>query len=197
MLLKQATLQGIQRGTITLQFRRWKRPTVKSGGTLLTAIGQLSVDSVDAVERRDITAADAKAAGFPTLASLREVLDAVESGEIYRVGLSYLGADPRIALRNALPDDSEIDEVLARLAESDARSTRGLWTAPTMRVIRARPEERAAELASEVGMERAHFKTQVRKLKALGLTESLEIGYRLSPRGEAVLSRLERDEAER
>jgi hypothetical protein len=27
------------------------------------------------------------------------------------------------------------------------------------------------------------FKLNVRKLKALGLTESLEIGYRLSPRG--------------
>ena len=29
------------------------------------------------------------------------------------------------------------------------------------------------------------FKRNVRKLKELGLTESLEVGYRLSPRGEA------------
>ena len=34
------------------------------------------------------------------------------------------------------------------------------------------------------------FKTDVRKLKELGLTESLEVGYRLSPRGEAVLRAL-------
>jgi ribosomal protein S19E (S16A) len=29
----------------------------------------------------------------------------------------------------------------------------------------------------------------VRKLKELGLTESLEVGYRLSPRGRALLDR--------
>jgi hypothetical protein len=31
----------------------------------------------------------------------------------------------------------------------------------------------------------------VRKLKALGLTESLDVGYRLSPRGEALMAHLE------
>ena len=41
------------------------------------------------------------------------------------------------------------------------------------------------------GRERHPFKTDVRKLKELGLTESLEVGYRLSPRGRTVLSRLE------
>ena len=39
-------------------------------------------------------------------------------------------------------------------------------------------------------MEKAVFKSRVRKLKALALTESLEVGYRLSPRGEAVLGRI-------
>jgi hypothetical protein len=32
------------------------------------------------------------------------------------------------------------------------------------------------------------FKIDVRKLKNLGLTESLDIGYRLSPRGRAYLA---------
>ena len=31
------------------------------------------------------------------------------------------------------------------------------------------------------------FKVNVRKLKGLGLAESLEVGYRLSPRGRALL----------
>jgi hypothetical protein len=35
----------------------------------------------------------------------------------------------------------------------------------------------------------AAFKTDVRKLKGLGLTESLEVGYRLPPRGQAWLER--------
>jgi hypothetical protein len=49
---------------------------------------------------------------------------------------------------------------------------------------------RAADLAAAAGRERHPFKTDVRKLKALGLTESLEVGYRLSPRGLALLARL-------
>jgi predicted DNA-binding transcriptional regulator YafY len=48
---------------------------------------------------------------------------------------------------------------------------------------------RAAELAAELGLETQPFKRDVRKLKELGLTESLEVGYRLSPRGAAFLAR--------
>ena len=38
-----------------------------------------------------------------------------------------------------------------------------------------------------LGQEKRRFKLYVRKLKELGLTESLPVGYRLSPRGHAVL----------
>jgi hypothetical protein len=41
-----------------------------------------------------------------------------------------------------------------------------------------------------MGSETLPFKLRVRKLKELGLTESLEVGYRLSPRGKAVLQHL-------
>jgi hypothetical protein len=55
-------------------------------------------------------------------------------------------------------------------------------------VIRDHPAVLAATLAKRVGQERDRFKQNVRKLKELGLTESLEIGYRLSPRGRVFLS---------
>ena len=45
----------------------------------------------------------------------------------------------------------------------------------------------STELARDVGEERQAYKLRVRRLKALGLTESLEVGYRLSPRGRAYL----------
>lgn len=45
-----------------------------------------------------------------------------------------------------------------------------------------------ADLALELGLETLAFERDVRKLKELGLTESLEIGYRLSPRGRAFVS---------
>ncbi len=50
----------------------------------------------------------------------------------------------------------------------------------------------ARALASQAGLPRLDFKANVRKLKALGLTESLDVGYRLSPRGAAVLAALGR-----
>jgi ribosomal protein S19E (S16A) len=50
--------------------------------------------------------------------------------------------------------------------------------------------DRGFDLAAAAGRERHPFKTDVRKLKELGLTESLEVGYRLSPRGRALLERL-------
>lgn len=43
-----------------------------------------------------------------------------------------------------------------------------------------------------LGVDKEWFKLNVRKLKNLGLTESLETGYRISPRGRALLKRAKR-----
>ena len=104
---------------------------------------------------------------------------------MYRIRLSFRGPDPRIALRDRPLTDAEAEEALEALSRLDARSAIGPWTEQTLRVIKGRPAERAADLAGELGVERDRLKGNVRKLKALGLTESLEVGYRLSPRGSA------------
>ena len=57
-------------------------------------------------------------------------------------------------------------------------------------LIAARPHVRAPDLAASLGWETPPFKANVRKLKALGLTESRDPGYRLSPRGVVVLRAL-------
>ena len=75
----------------------------------------------------------------------------------------------------------------ARLARFDAASRHGAWTSEVLRLIAERPGTRAPDLAAGRGLETARFKADVRKLKELGLTESLEVGYRLSPRGRAYL----------
>ncbi|HET9558634.1 MAG TPA: hypothetical protein VFS70_15950, partial [Actinomycetota bacterium] len=82
------------------------------------------------------------------------------------------------------------DELVARLARLDRASSHGPWTRATLELIASHPERRAGDLAAMVGREIQPFKTDVRKLKALGLTESLEVGYRLSPRGQALLAQL-------
>ena len=69
----------------------------------------------------------------------------------------------------------------------DGRARTGPWTRETLTLIRARPGVRAADLAAELGRPRDDFKQGVRRLKRLSLTISLEIGYRLSPLGEAFL----------
>ena len=56
-----------------------------------------------------------------------------------------------------------------------------------LRLIAANPARRAPDLAELRGLETVVFKRDVRKLKELGLTESLDIGYRISPRGQALL----------
>jgi hypothetical protein len=109
LLLTSDVLDGIRAGTISVVFRCWKRPTVRAGGTLETAVGALGIDAVEPVALADVTPADAEHAGFASRA-----------------------------------------ELIAQLRQPP------------------------------------------RKLKQLGLTVCLEVGYRLSARGRALLRHLER-----
>ena len=192
MLLKRQVLEGITEGRITVAFRRWKRPTVKAGGSLRTVIGVLAIESVEIVDEKKITKQDAKRAGYESRQELLAELNARNEGKLYRIALYHAGADPRHELRERgqLSKD-ELDDVKTRLARMDARSSSGSWTTTTLKLIAKNPSKRSAELADSVGMETKRFKTNVRKLKELGLTESLKIGYRLSPRGEAVFEELQ------
>ena len=189
MLIRVATLERIRAGDVTVQFRRWTRPRVKPGTIMHTAVGQVAVEAVSPCAQADLSEADARAAGAADLSSLRADLSG-RSGDLYRIELRWVGEDPRITLRETPPTPEELADLLARLDRWDS-GKRGPWTHAFLVAIRARPETRAAELAEDVGWERDPFKTHVRKLKNLGLTESLEIGYRLSARGRAVLEALE------
>jgi hypothetical protein len=189
VLLPRRFLDGIADGSIDLAFRRWKRPTVRAGGRLRTPIGELAITAVDIVRRSDIDGDAARRAGHPSLGELLGFLDSRADGDIYRVALHLAGPDTRIALRERAADGDELAALERRLDRLDAASKRGPWTNDTLRLIAQRPAERAANLAASVGLETQVFKTDVLKLKNLGLTESLEIGYRLSPRGAALLAR--------
>ncbi len=189
MLLKRATLEGIAEGRITLAFRRWKRPTVRAGGELRTAIGVLAIDAVDAIAESDITDADAHSAGYPARGALLAELNRRSDGDLYRVAVRLAGEDPRTALREQdTLDDGAIATIAARLARFDRSSRHGPWTDAVLRLIESSPGVRAPDLAASLGRQTQPFKRDVRKLKELGLTESLEVGYRLSPRGRAWLA---------
>lgn len=189
MLIRQAVLAEIAAGRVTHQYRRWTRPTVRAGGTLTTSIGVLAIDAVDVVDPAALTAADAGAAGYPSVADL--LRDLRPDGALYRVALHPAGDDPRIALRNdADLTGAALDALRARLARLDGASAHGPWTTDMLRLIAGHEAVRAGDLADLAGRERLDFKADVRKLKALGLTESLAVGYRVSPRGRAYLATL-------
>ena len=188
MIFKRNFLDGIRSGAITLAFRRWRRPTVRGGGSLLTAVGQLGIRSVEPIDLHEVTPEDARRAGYGSLQSLVTELDQRAEGDIYRIELGSLQPDPRIALRESpLADSAAVSDLRDRLGRLDARAADGPWTMRTLGVIRAHPGLRAGDLCRLVGQAKDVFKSNVRKLKALGLTESLEVGYRVSPRGETLL----------
>jgi len=185
--------EGVETGKITLTFRRWKRLQVVVGHTYRTAAGRIVVDSIDVVDPGRISAADARRAGFASAAELRAELRGTDDRPTYRIAFHAADdPDPRAALAaDAALDETTVDEIRARLARLDRASSHGAWTTAVLRAIAARPATRAADLADAFGRETQPFKLDVRKLKSLGLTISLEVGYRLSPRGESYLAAID------
>ena len=190
MLVQARFREAIASGAVTLTFRRWKGPQAVAGNTYRTAAGRLVVDAVDVVDPGRITDADARRAGFSSCAELLRELRGANDLPTYRIGFHpAVGPDPRALLAATVTlSEDEINELRLRLARLDRASSHGSWTADVLQTIAERPGVRAADLAASFGRETQPFKVDVRKLKNLGLTSSLEIGYRLSPRGEAYLA---------
>ncbi|MFF0817344.1 hypothetical protein ACFYVR_19605 [Rhodococcus sp. NPDC003318] len=188
MIFTAATLDGLVSGAVTLAFRRWDRPRVRAGGRQRTPVGVIAFDTVEEIAPDEVTDDDARAAGFDSAAALLVFVDRKAHGpNLYRIRLRRAGPDPRAALREdaALTDD-DLEALRRRLARMDAN---GAWTEATLRLIAERPAVVSTELAPVVGLDRPTFKQRVRRLKELGLTESLDVGYRISPRGRALLDR--------
>ncbi len=177
MLLNNKTLEAIVEGRISVVFRVWKRPTVKTGGTLKTRKGVLSIINVEQIDRSDVTDEDIRNAG---LNSRDELCEVDREGDFYRITVSFAGEDPRLAMRENL-DAVELAKIREKLMKM------GSWTFEYLTEIGRRPNIHAQILADHFGLEKLKFKARVRQLKALGLTESLRPGYKLSPRGEGLL----------
>jgi hypothetical protein len=175
---------GLRDGTITLTFRNWKRPQAKVGGRYRTGGGDLVVESIELVSCGAITDDDARDAGSTDAAALRREMRWSDDLTVLRI--SFHREEP-LDREPAQLDDDVID---ARLGRLDRTNPTGPWTRATLEIIARRPAVRAGDLAVELDRERLPFKADVRKLKRLGLTESLDIGYRLSPRGRAYLDHL-------
>jgi hypothetical protein len=186
MLFRREILQGIADGRVTLAFRRWRRPPPADGSSLRSPLGVICLDRVTVVDEGDITTEDVRRTGM----SVDELRASISGeGTLLRIELRLAGDDPRIALRERLPEHAEVDVIAARLARLDAASP-APWTRRYLQMIGDQPGIVSRVLARQVDSDVPPFKRRVRHLKELGLTESLEVGYRLSPRGRAVLQHL-------
>jgi len=187
MLFKREILDGIARGEITLALRRWKRPTVMSGGQLRTSAGTLRIGAVAQIALAGVTTTDARRAGYATLAEAIASLSDRE-GDVYRIELQGLATDARAALRKSPRIAADARQAIAKLV-ARLDSKRPGYVRSVLRAIQSSPGTSAADLAEGLGIDKPMLKRDIRQLKEHGLTESLTVGYRLSPRGEAWLAK--------
>ncbi len=188
MLLNRPTAEGIADGSITLVLRRWDAPRAAVGGTQRTPVGTIRIDGLTEYPGRyRVTAAQARAAGYPDAKTAQAELDRRQAAHTYVIAVSYLAPDerPDLAADDALSAE-DVTAIAARLDRWDAAATEP-WTRAYLTLIGANEAVRAPDLAARIGLDVPRFKRRVRQLKGLGLTISLDVGYRLSPRGRAFL----------
>jgi hypothetical protein len=187
MLLNHAIAEGIADGTITLVLRRWDAPRAKAGGTQRTPVGTVRIDAVtEHPGGYRVTAAQAVAAGFSSAKAAQTELDRRPAKHTYLITVSFLAPDERPGLAaDDVLTDADIAAITAQLDRWDAVGTP--WTRAYLRMIGENEAVRAPDLAARVGLDVPRFKRRVRQLKGIGLTISLDVGYRLSPRGRAYL----------
>lgn len=191
MQFEQRLRDGLRDGSITVAFRRWRRLQVVAGHQYRTGAGLVRAESVDTITPADITLALAKAAGYASIEAAVADLRGDPDLPLYCIRFRRLdNPDPRNQLAHAA--DLSADDVQAigkRLARMDAASKRGPWTIAVLNQIASQPAVSSALLAPQLDWDRPDYKLHVRRLKELGLTLSLDVGYRISPRGAAYLAK--------
>ncbi|HUQ51573.1 MAG TPA: hypothetical protein VM692_05090 [Gammaproteobacteria bacterium] len=187
MLFQARFHERIVRGEIRCTLRIWQRPHVKVGGRYKLGAGTVVVERIYETRLDDVTPALARRCGFASVADALQTAKHGAGERVFVIDFHYDGA-ARQGPTTAVVSAEELAELAQRLEAMDRRSRSGTWTLATLRAIEARPGVLAATLARSLGRPRDEFKRDVRKLKGLGLTFSLEIGYRLTPKGAALLA---------
>ena len=195
MLFHKRFHDGLRAGSIDLTFRRWTTPRVKVGGRYRFGRSDiLKVVAIDRVRLGDIETREARRAGFGSVEELRSALRSPSKPAltartpVTRVRFRYEGEEESIPVART-PSEEEIARIAKRLAGMEKLSRRDPWIDLVLAWIEENPQRRAGDLADELGLEKQKLKSDVRRLKKLGLTRSFEVGYELTPLGRAVLRR--------
>jgi hypothetical protein len=190
MLFQTRFHEGIRTGRITCTVRIWKRPHVKVGGRYALGGGAIVVERIHETRLEDITPALARRSGFASVVDLLKTAKHGAGERVFIIDFHYDRSPPaRAAPTTGGVGANELAELERRLDAMDRRAAAGAWTRATLRLIGDRPGVYSGVLARKLDRPRDDFKRDVRKLKRLGLTISLEVGYRLSEKGEALLAK--------
>jgi hypothetical protein len=90
MLIKRDILERIRSGEITLQFRRWRRRTVREYGTLKTRLGVMKIGAITPIAASDVTEDEARRAGFADVPDFLGWLDTMKPGDLDRIEVGWL-----------------------------------------------------------------------------------------------------------
>jgi hypothetical protein len=164
---------------------------VKAGKAYPTGFGTIEVEDVRVIPAALVSEDDVPASGCASVAAIWELAGehtktAVRPDTLlHRVQFHFLGNAPT---SSGPAVETDLSKIAARLQRMDRLSSRGPWTLKTLRLIEAGPGVPARLLAADLGYETLDFKADVRKLKAMGLTISHEVGYELSDVGRRYLA---------
>jgi hypothetical protein len=178
-------------GEITVTWRLWKHAHVTAGRTYAFGPGSIEIEEVRRVEAREVRDEDAREVGLPDRAALFDLVGAhnrvpvTPETLLHRVWFRY---HDRPFERPTLSHE----ELVMKLERLDR--TRGPGTIDVLRLLAKHPGLRARGLAAEIGAPLDELENRVWKLKALGLVLSAEVGYELSPRGQAFLDTLDEEQ---
>jgi len=193
LMFRREDRKRVARGEITVTYRLWKSAHVKAGKTYESGFGRIEVEDVRVIPAAMISTDDVGPSGCDDVAAIRELagehtkVRVAPDTLLHRVQFRFLG-DGTPPVKSPAPLD--VERTAARLLRMDRSSSRGPWTLATLQLIERQPRVPARLLAAELGYEKLDFKVNVRKLKALGLTISYEVGYDLSDAGRTYLASL-------
>lgn len=191
MMFRREDRERVANGEITVTFRLWKTPKVKAGKRYATGFGTIEVEDVTVIPAALVARRDVKPSGLSDIRAIWESAGehtqtrVVADTLLHRVQFRFLGDVPVARARAAEPT---LGALRKRLHKMDGLSPRGPWTLRVLRLIEDGPRVPARVLAAELGWQTLDFKANVRKLKALGLTISHEVGYELSDLGRRYLA---------
>lgn len=191
MLFKQKHLDGIKEGKVSLAFRKWKSTPLKKGSLLKTSVGIVEITDIAIINQPHINEIDAQKAGFINLESLLKSIYSEDAGKIYKIHVRFLKEDKASKPKEKSSlSQGEIDMLKAKLLQMDKYARHGFWTKDILTSIKDNPKLSLTQLSEKTGKTKEWLNLNIRKLKNLGLTVSLDPGFDLSPTGKLLMEQL-------